>query len=140
MSWTRGRCRASFTLVKIHTEWHPPSESRRKNNRFFCKKQSSLNKILQPCALVVISGFANAALLRAGASSLQKTPCKSNRIGTAADTDTDTDLGACWLPPRRLLVPPGSLLGASWRLWVSPGASSLLPPPGCLINHEFSTP
>ena len=61
-----------------------------------------------------------------------KTPSKSNIIGTDIVTDKDTDLGASWLPPECLLLPPGCLLGASR---VHPGGSWV--PSGCLLSASW---
>ena len=85
-----------------------------------------------PYARVVTSDLANAALLRAGASGLQK---HLGKVTELVQIQTQTQI-QIWLPPGRLLRASGCILGASWvtrgASWVSPGASCL-PPPDCLL-------
>ena len=121
------------------------------NEIISCKKQAFCNNLSPPYALVVTSDLANAALLRAGALSLQKHLVKETE---SAQMQTQTQI-QIWVPPGCLLVPadaswepPGCLL----EPWVSPGASwlpppdclllavsSWLPPPGCLLNDDSFT-
>ena len=71
------------------------------------------NDILPPYALVVTSDFSNAALLRAGASGLQKHLVRA------------TELVQIRAQTQR-------------QIWVRLTASSWLPPRGCLLNDDSS--
>ena len=93
-------------------------------NDSYTRKIVAKVKNQRNCALVVTSDLANAALLRAGASSLPKLLAKVTQL-VQIQTQTQIQI---WLSPGCLLVPSAGLLGASWRIlgvsWFLLAASS----------------